>query len=202
MFMTRIAVIIGPNKGDRDMEGQVGGHDEYYFFEPMPDAAQWLSENNPDPLIHVVEAACGVYSGRATMNMYNNGLSSSLGVCTDQARELYSRHDLTHAGTLEVDVVNVYEYLTGCGVNEITTLLTDAQGMDLAILKTMTPWLESRRIQSITCEADGNLFRHYDELPSNQVADFDDFMQAFPWYHRVDAQTSETGSLNLKWILE
>jgi hypothetical protein len=136
------------------------------------------------------------------MNLYNNGLSSSLGVCTDQARELYTGHDLTHAGTLEVDVVNLYEYLTGCGLEAITTLHTDAQGMDLAILKTMTPWLESRRIRSIICEADHNLFRHYDYLPSNQVADFDNFMQAFPWYRRVDDQTSEIASPNLKWNLQ
>jgi FkbM family methyltransferase len=198
----RIAVIIGPNKGDRDMGRHVSNHDEYYCFEPMPDAAQWLSEKNQHPMIHVIEAACGIQTGRATMNMYNNGLSSSLGVCTEQAREVYAGCDLTHAGTLDVDVVNAYEYLTECGVKEITTLLTDAQGMDLAILKTMAPWLESKRIQVIICEADNNAFRHYDDLPSNQVADFDEFMHAFPWYRRVDDYPPDTANPNLKWNLE
>ena len=198
----RIAVIIGPNKGDCEMQSQIGGHHEYYLFEPMPDAAQWLSDNNSDSMVHVVQAACGIHTGRSTMNMYNNGLSSSLGICTDQAREVYAGYDLTHAGTLEVDVVNVYEYLTGCGVNEITTLLTDAQGMDLVILKTMSPWLQSRRIQTIICEADNDVFRHYDDLPSNRVSDFDAFMQAFPWYRRVDDYQPEIANPNLKWILE
>ena len=175
------------------------GHEEIWFFEPMPDAANWLAENNQDPRIYVIQAACGTKSQRRTMTVYNGGLSSSFGVCTEQARRCYSNHNLLAEGEIVVDVVNVYEYLTAIGIDELETLATDAQGMDLEILKTVSPWLKDGKIGTVICEADRDGFRHYDEVPPNNVADFHEFMTGFPAYEFA-GHTDAMFNPDLMWI--
>tara|TARA_R110000868_G_scaffold293213_1_gene553723 strand:+ start:1208 stop:1819 length:612 start_codon:yes stop_codon:yes gene_type:complete len=200
MSIKRI-VVVGPNMGDNMIRDLCDEHHEIYFFEPMPDAAKWLKEHNDHPTIHVIQAACGAENGAATMNVYNNGLSTSFGVCTTQAQAAYTGVDLELQGTIEVEVLNAYDYLIGLGIDEVETFMTDAQGMDLEILRTMEPWLASRKIRTIICEADHDQFRHYHGVPRNNVADFIKFMAQFPWY-RFGEYDGRRCNPDLKWQLE
>lgn len=197
----KVIVIVGPHKGDRIISDLCSRHHEVYLFEPMPEAAKWLAKYNDDPLIHVIEAACGSTAGRQPMNIYNRGLSSSLGVCTAQARDAFAEANLALAGTFEVEVVNLFDYLRDKGLDGFETLLTDAQGMDLEILKTLSPWLSERKIRTIICEADSDGFRHYDGLPSNNESDFHDFMASFPWYRCTTPLKRPKYNPDLSWEL-
>lgn len=196
-------VIVGPHAGDMEIARLCEDHTEVWLIEPMPDPVQWLREHNgKNPNVHIVQAACGERSGKAIMTVYNNGLSSSLGKCTDQAVELYSKYDLSEQGIIEVDVINLCEFLESNGITEIETLFTDSQGMDLAILKTMESWLERGSIQTIICESDYDGFRHYDGVPANNVSDFLRYMSQFPQYEfRPDESKMHLLQPDLKWVL-
>lgn len=199
--MKKTLVIVGPNKGDSTIQELGKNHHEAWLFEPMPDAAEWLRANNNCQQVHIIQAACGLVNGTAKMTIYNGGLSSSLGECTQQARETYSQFDLSAQGEIEVDVVNLSEFLEANGVSEIETLLIDAQGMDLAILGTMQKWLESGRIKTVICEADQDGFRHYNNLPDNSVSGFMAFMSKFQYRFNSELTNLTLCQPDLRWDL-
>lgn len=197
-------VCVGPNRGDREMVKLMYGHDRFYMFEPLPEAAKWLRDSNRHAAqwFHVVEAACGVHSGRATMNIYNtDGVSSSLGVCTEQAKERYSNVNLECQGQIGVDVVNLGDWLAKNGIDRIETLLIDAQGMDLAILGTIRHYLVDRRIKRIVHECDGEGFRHYDGLPDNSLAGSIAFFADVGGYEMVPMANRNDFNFDVEWRL-
>lgn len=192
-------VIVGQNMPDRATERLIAEHDRTWIFEPLPECAAACRVAYPSAV--VVEAACGVLDGLTDFHVYNrDGLSSSLGWMTEQARELYSQYDLSLRKKLLVQVVDLNIHLRMHGVTDVTTLIIDAQGMDLTILKTMYSFIGS--IQYIQCEADGPGSRHYDGLPSNSEADFLEFMAQFPQYEAGRLPNRNTHNPDLFWRLK
>lgn len=186
-----LIIVVGSGKGDCELAEMCNRHTRAIFFEPLPDIAQWLRERNAESDLEVVEAACGARHSLAAFNIYNrDGLSSSLGRITSQAIDEFSTFDLSLRATIQVEVINLYHWLLSHGIDYVDTLVTDAQGMDLAILQTLRPMLEYGRIGHIQCEADGVGYVSYYGLPSNSELDFMEFMRAFPRYKasRVDGR--------------
>lgn len=183
----KVFVCVGPNKGDSHMGVLIMGHDKFYFFEPMPDAAEWLRENNKDnsEWFHVIQAACGDKLGRATMKCYNKGLSSSLGTCTKQAVDHFAHVDFGLEGEIEVEVVNLGKWLGERNIWDIETLMIDAQGMDLTIMKTINVHLSQGLIKTLIHEIDHDDFRHYDGTPDNTLSSAIKYMESFGCY-RMD----------------
>ena len=203
--MSKIFVCVGPNRGDREMAAMMNGHNRFYMFEPLPEAAAWLRENNRQAAqwFHVIEAACGEHAGKATLTVYNaNGVSSSLGKCTDQARDRYSAVDLSEQSEIEVDVINLREWLEEHGIDQLETLLIDAQGMDLAILRTLEPYLREQRIRRIIHETDGEGFRHYDGLPDNSLAATVSFFDEIGHYQMATVPARNTWNFDVEWRLK
>ena len=198
-------VVVGPNTGDSHIARLCGRHDEVFLFEPLTEAYEWLREHNDmtDPYLHIINAACGEKRELATLNVYNeNGLSSSLGTMTQQAITTYSRFDLRLKSQEKVAVVRLDDYLETAGIDNINTLLIDAQGMDLTILRTMTQWLAGSKIEHIECECDGPGFRHYDDLPDNSHDGFMDFMQDYPQYEFAKIEHRVSWNPDLSWTLK
>ena len=201
----RVFVCVGPNRGDAEMLRLLQGHDRFFMFEPLPDAAAYLRQHNAHiaDIFHVVEAACGPATCRAKMRRYNtNGVSSSLGVCTEQARELYPQADLSEQGEVEVQVVNLGEFLEWFGIKQIQTLMTDAQGMDLAILKTMEPYFRRRAVQRVIHETDADGFKHYDGLPDNSLSGAVAYMEQFGCYRPSRMPDRNDFNFDMEWRLE
>jgi FkbM family methyltransferase len=200
----RVFVCVGPNRGDSEMLKLLQGHTRFFMFEPLPEAAAYLRQYNAHlaAFFHVVEAACGDTEGRATLTVYNqNGVSSSLGKCTQQARQMYQGVDLLEQNQIEVDVINLCKFMTMAGVERIETLLIDAQGMDLAVLKTMRPYLERRAIRRIIHEIDGDGFKHYDGLPDNSLAGAMDFMNEVGGYQPRVLPERNGFNFDMEWRL-
>lgn len=200
----RVFVCVGPNRGDAEMLQLVQGHNRFFLFEPLPDAAEYLRNQNAHlaAIFHVVEAACGDVEGKATLTVYNkHGVSSSLGKCTSQARQLYQGVDLLEKDEIEVQVINLCKFMTMAGVEQIETLLIDAQGMDLAILKTMRPYLEQQAIRHIIHEVDGDGFRHYDGLPDNSLAGAMAYMNEFGAYQPRVLPNRNGFNFDMEWRL-
>jgi FkbM family methyltransferase len=176
--------VIGPNYGDVQIAELCNCHSEVYLIEPLPEVCRWLRTHNyGNPSVHVIEAACGSAEGFAVLNRYNSdGVSSSIGEPTDESKQLYKSVDLSLQGSINVDVINACKWLEERGLDTIETLLIDAQGMDLIILKTFTEWLSRSAIRMIQCEADGQGKQMYAGLGDNSEEGFNVFMSQFPQY--------------------
>lgn len=200
----RVFVCVGPNRGDREMLQLLQGHTRFFMFEPLPSAAEYLRQQNAHlaAFFHVVEAACGDVEGKATLTVYNhNGVSSSLGKCTQQARQMYEGVDLLEQDEIEVDVINLCTFMQLAGVEQIETLLIDAQGMDLAILKTMRPYIERKAIRHIIHEVDANGFRHYDGTPDNSLTAAMQFMDDVGGYQMRLLPERNGFNFDIEWRL-
>jgi FkbM family methyltransferase len=180
----RTAVIIGQNYPDAELVEIVGMHDRTIVFEPLPEAAEACRNAFAnDPRLIVFQAACGESFSISKLNIYNHhGLSSSLGELTAEAREIYTTQDLSHKGSISVQVVNAAYILQMAGVQFIDFLLIDAQGMDFTILQTLQSYLEATAIGFIQIEADGAGFVHYTDTPDNSEESILAYMRRFPAY--------------------
>ena len=200
--MKKHFVCVGPNTGDSSMFQMLDGHDEFWFIEPLPEAAAWLREQNRDisDVFHVVEAACSDYDGRGTLTRYNrNGVSSSLGKCSEECRALYGHVDWDSRGEVEVPVINLFNFLQYVGVHEIETLLIDAQGLDLTILKTLRPYLERRAIARIIHETDADGLRLYDDIPGNTIGESIEFFQSIGGYEMQTLPDRNAFNFDVEW---
>lgn len=183
-------VIVGQNYPDSISDQLVEMHERTVIFEPLPQCAKACHERYPQAI--VVQAACGDAFEVREFTVYNDcGLSSSLGTVNDAAKQLYSFVDWQPKQKFLVHVVQPDVVLKGLGIDEIDALIVDAQGMDLAILKRMKPYLGT--LKYIQCEA-GNL---YNGLPENSEAAFMEFMSAYPQYkfHRIPNRLDQNPDL-------
>ena len=181
---TGTLVYVGANIGGEHLDKLIEKHERCYLFEPQPFAAEKLRQTvGKLEGVEVIQAACGADEGLFDLTIYNEmGLSSSLGKMTQQAKDSFSDFDLEEREIIKVNVWNLLEWLEANGIETIETLVIDAQGMDLTILKTLSPLIETGAIQNIQCEADGVGFTHYEGLPSNSETEFQEFMSQFGWY--------------------
>lgn len=191
-----VLVFVGPNCTS-EIAGLVAKYDQSYLFEPLPNVAQQLRDL-VGKRANIINAACGECEGQAAFHVYNkNGLSSSLGTVTEQAKSVFANADLSLQATISVDVINLHEWLVARKIDHIDRLIIDAQGMDLAILKTLEPMLSAGRIRFVTAEADGAGFKHYDGTPDNSVQGHVEFMRSCG-FARLPGSLNEKHP-NLEW---
>ena len=202
--MKDLAIIVGPNRIGRDLGEVVLSHRKTVLFEPLPDACEFMAEQVRDcPGVTIIQAACGLENEKANFNVYNeNGASSSLGTCTSEAQSLYDGYDLSRQAVIEVNVINLGDWLTRNGIERIDTLVTDAQGMDLTIAKTIESWFSRSLVGTAQFESDGGGFRMYDGLPDNSEEGFDAFFAEYPQYQKSKLPDRVPWNPDLVWTLE
>ena len=102
-----------------------------------------------------------------------NRVSSSLGIVSS------STHDEDHPQRkyreIEVDVINLYDYLVDKQVEYIDYYISDAQGSDLNILKTIQSFIDNKKIEKLFVETHGNGLFLYDGL-NNQFDGFKELL--------------------------
>lgn len=196
-------VFVGCNSSD-DVVRLARVHHRSYLFEPLPEAAAKLREKVSGIAgAQVLELACGESAGLNWLNVYNtDGLSSSLGTVTDKACEMFAKANLELQKRIPVSTVNLLDFLRGWNIAEVTTLVIDAQGMDLAILKTLEPMLLDGAIKAIRTEADGVGFQHYEGVPDNSVEQHRKFMDRFSGYQERKVPGTVSFHPDLLWELK
>lgn len=189
-------VLVGPNN-TTELDSLVDAHERSILIEPLPEVAEALKARFPDAT--VMMEACGTTTAAAPFHRYNQGgMSSSLGVMTEQARMAFGHADLSDAGSLTVNVRPLPDLLKSLSVEHIDTLIIDAQGMDLAILETMREWLEAGKVTIVQAEADADDFRHYDGLPDNSRHMHREFMKSCGYDEHNGGQDAPFQQ-DLKW---
>ena len=81
---------------------------------------------------------------------------------------------------IKVKTLNLGDFLQKQRVEEIDTLITDLQGYDLTVLKTLDYYIKNKLIRTMKCEVewDGKP-PCYLNLPSNKLKDFLEYLNGY-----------------------
>jgi FkbM family methyltransferase len=129
-------------------------HAEIYSFEPHPVTFETLRRNTAAlPRVHPVHAAVGASPGEAALfsNMFDQ--TNSLLPLRPDADEFMLTPDYARPDrTVTVSVTTVDEFCTKNGIGEIDILKTDAEGLDLDVIRGAAGMLERTVVPLIYTE--------------------------------------------------
>ena len=143
--------------------------DVAYGFEAIPELAEQARKRYQScNSVHIIHGVVGNESSSVHFFIHDNDVASSLGQLGDEYRQAAS-NDIHVKREIIVPRINLLSFLESNGVEWIDLYVSDIQGMDFAVLKTLTPYIEQRRIKQIMCET---------ELDSREY-------QAYRGFHRI-----------------
>lgn len=156
------------------------GFEKSYVFEANPYRFKGLqAKYGSDVHIEIHHVAVADRDGEIQFNISNNnnGASSSIGTFKDEWDQQYNSRKIEMVESVTVRCINLANFLAQKGLTHIDEYVSDIQGMDLTVLKTMKSWIDEKRIGAITCEVakDGreNIYR---DLPPNNQSGFEELL--------------------------
>ena len=174
--MKTIAFYIGANLG-YGMKKYADEYDEVHAFEPDPEIFYQL-KNNYKSYSNIIlnNCACSDITGTSTLYITNNRVSTSLSNIDEESKTKFGYDEgVLPFREVEVNTVNLYQYLLLNKIEYIDFLLTDAQGCDFVILKTIEKFIKKKKVKKIFCETHNNgrgLYKSFD----NQFSNFKDLL--------------------------
>ena len=182
-FYTKIGSVIGPKKGVLVYVGLHKGasfdavfrrYEICYGFEANPELFIKLKKRfQKHSNVHIFNVAVTDRDGEVDFNISsNNGASSSVG----QFKEEWSNYKLgglRMVKTIRIRSINLLNFLEERGVEHIDSYISDIQGFDLEVLKTLKPLIDKKKISDITCEVSKDEFGNiYKDIPKNNESGF------------------------------
>lgn len=157
------------------------GYKECYGFEANPERFEKLKKKfGKNPHIHLIHAAVAQYNGEIELNISsnNNGASSSLGKFKKNWNGTIRGRKIEMVKSVIVPCINLHDFCRENNISYITDYLSDIQGMDLEVLKTLKPMITSKSIGTITCEVAKNERKNiYSGLPDNSENGFRELLE-------------------------
>lgn len=173
-FKNRKGLLIyaGLHEGS-SFDGIFTNYERCYGFEANPEIFEKLIvKYKRYPHVHLFNVAVSSHDGKTDFNISNMTASSSIGQFDKEFGG-----GLTIEKTISVPTVNLYNFLTRHGIDFVDDYISDIQGMDLEVLKTLKPFIQARKIGTITCEVTKNKHRNiYNDLPDNNETGFHDLL--------------------------
>jgi len=147
--------------------------DQVYAFEPDPEMFSQLKRRYEQfEWVTLVNAACSTENGKTTFYVTNNSVSSSLGSPSAEfSKKLESDTGSGAVKEIEVETVNLGEYLKEQDVDFVDLYVSDCQGSDLNVLKTMKEYVDNDKIGELYIETHGDNTQIYNGL-DNQYSGF------------------------------
>jgi FkbM family methyltransferase len=188
IFLTTIQSIFAKRKGTLVYIGLHKGYgfnaafrkyETCYGFEANPDLYAKLEKQfKKHSNVHLFNFAVTGQDGEVDFNISSNdGASSSIGNFAEDW-EHYKSGSVRMVKTVSVPSINLYNFLKQQGVQSIESYISDIQGVDLEVLKTLKPLLDQRKILSITCEVTKDKHRNiYGNLPDNSESGFNELLR-------------------------
>ncbi len=165
-----VLVYVGMNNGD-GFDAIFRKYQECYCFEADPDLFDKLKQKYVKyKFVHLFNVAAADYSGEIEFNISNNaGRSSSVGHFSQDWAG--GGESIEMVKTIKVPCVNLYLFLQQQKIDFIDEYISDIQGFDLTVLKTLKPYIDNKKIKYITCEVakDRNI---YDDIGDNSEQAF------------------------------
>lgn len=170
-----VLVYVGTNEGE-SLEEYVDLYDKVYAFEPDPEVfGNLVKRFSRKKNIVFVNAACSDSVGTKTLYVTENRHSTSLSELSDFSLQYGFSGGKASFKTFEVKTVNLLNFLEEKNIEYVDTLITDCQGSDLSILKTVKCFIDEKKIGEIFCETHGNSVVLYDQL-DNQFDGFKELL--------------------------
>ena len=125
-----------------DIGSNYGADIKYYpknsnihCFEPNPLLCEYIRTNfSSYPKLYVHNVAVSDYAGKSYFNLTEDTYSSSLFNLTEEYKD---NEVLKQIDKINVDVINIAEFIQENNIEQIIYYKSDAQGMDYRILKSM-----------------------------------------------------------------
>jgi FkbM family methyltransferase len=166
-------IYIGANDG-HTLWSLFDKFDNVYAFEPDPEVFSELNRKfRQFEWVTLVNAACSDFNGKSKFYVTNNKVASSLGNPSEEFQKEYLNRGAPASvfSEIEVETINLGEYLKNEGVEFIDLYYSDCQGSDLTILNTMKEFIDGEKIGELFIETHGDGSKIYVGL-NNQFSEF------------------------------
>lgn len=154
------------------------GYKRCYVFEANPNRYRKLKNKfSKYRNIQLYNFAVADYDGQIEFNISsnNNGASSSIGNFNEKWKQKHASpsNDIAMIQTIKVPCINLLNFCKENAIDYIDDYISDIQGMDLQVLKTLKPMIDKKQIGSIKCEVTKDEYKNiYYDLPDNSEAGF------------------------------
>lgn len=134
-----------------------------------------LQKHSKKANIKIFPYAVTDYDGEVELNISSNkGASSSIGNFNETWQKNYADSNIKMKEKVKVPCINLLNFCRKNSINYIDDYISDIQGMDLQVLKTMRPMIENKQIGSIRCEVTKDEYGNiYKDLPDNSESGFE-----------------------------
>ncbi|NWH05783.1 FkbM family methyltransferase [Desulfobacter latus] len=149
------------------------GYKICYGFEANPDRFQKLSKKFAQKKnIRLFNCAIANYDGEIEFNISSNndGASSSIGTFNE---EWQNNTNVQMVKKIKIPCINLNNFLEKEKITYVDDYISDIQGMDLEVLKSLRPMIEKKQIGNIKCEVTKDIYKNiYSDLPDNSETGF------------------------------
>lgn len=156
------------------------GYKMCYGFEANPDRYKKLIQKyGKYDNIKILNVSVADYDGEIEFNISNNndGASSSVGNFSEDWQNNQTQDGIRMIKKIKVPCINLLHFCKENNISYIDDYISDIQGMDLHVLKTLRPLIEKKLIGSIRCEVTKNNYRNiYYDLPDNSENGFKELL--------------------------
>jgi len=156
--MKKILIYVGVNKGYGLYTLLTKNkYDLVYGFEPDPELYKDITKLfSPYSFIKLINSACSASTGTSKLYITKNRCSTSLAEPNKEAFDPRCGDGIDVIDSIEVNTINLFDFICQNNIQEIEYLVLDTQGNDLNILKTLTPLINKRKIKTIFTETHKN----------------------------------------------
>ncbi|TNE75071.1 FkbM family methyltransferase [bacterium] len=171
LMRKRTLVYLGANKGG-SLSKYVDKFDRIYAFEANPDLCLLLKEKFSNKKnVHIINAIVGEKDGSNILNIGSNLSTSSVGLFNEDFTNS-SGGKLKMIDKRTVEEIYLPRFLKEMEVDKIDLYVSDIQGSDLTVLKSLSTYIIRKKIKVIISEVakEKNI---YDGLGSNSYDDFE-----------------------------
>lgn len=188
--MKNVFIYCGINKGKEFSEIIKSNNFDFSFgFEAIPSLINDINRNIEGiKNVEIINKAVLDYNGKTCFYVYDRDASSSIGELNESwKRYWYKRRKkkFNLRKKIEVDCINLNDWIRDRGIENINYLVTDLQGVDFKILSTLRFLLENKKINKIRCEVEHDDSEQYDGLKNNKFSMFMEFFKDLP-YKQID----------------
>jgi FkbM family methyltransferase len=169
----KLLVYLGMNRGS-NFDKIYWKYEHCIGIEADPELFNYLKHKyRHQKNITLVHGAATDFDGTIEFNISNNdGVSSSIGVFNSSTSD-----HIQIVKTITVPAFNLFEYLRKNNIEQIDDYISDIQGNDLRVLKTLKPYIENKKIKTITSEVTKNKYGNvYMNLADNSEDGFNELL--------------------------
>ncbi len=164
----QVLVVIGLSQQDV-LESVFRDYEACFGFEADPELCEKLEKKYEKyPNVHLINAAVDTYEGEVNFDLSENVDDTAL-TSTDSATASGDAFtDVNVEQMTRIICINLYRFLDRHGIEYIDDFISHNQGKDFEVLKTLKPFIDSRRIGAITCAVTKNgKHNDYRDLSNN-----------------------------------